>query len=208
MALADFEDQLAESYAAREYVVQYRESDFGFVGRILEHAGIYYYFRHEENRHVLVLADAASAHATAPDYETMQFHPQGTADAGGDEFLNRWEVAHQWRSGAYASDDFDFERPRADLTAPAAGQRQAQEEAISRSSTIPPGTCSRSDIEGYVRARLTERPERRRGGERRRRRRGVWALAISSRLTGFPNESQNKQYLVIACVLRRGELLA
>ena len=114
---SDFEDSLSNSYDPREFVVQYRESDFAFVSRLFEHAGIYYYFRHEQGRHVLVLADSASAHKTIPGYEEVLFHPQGTPTAAADEFINSWELVHQWRPGAYASDDYDFERPRADLTA-------------------------------------------------------------------------------------------
>ncbi|HLK92905.1 MAG TPA: type VI secretion system tip protein TssI/VgrG [Polyangia bacterium] len=193
---SDFEDQLSASYAAREYVVQYRESDFGFVSRILAHAGIYYYFRHEAHRHVLVLADSASAHATVTDYEKLEFHPQGAASEGGDEFLNKWEVAHQWRSGAYASDDFDFERPKADLTA----QLQANVKHKKGDLEIfdyPAGYVQSADIEGYVRARLqnvqSDVEVATGGGDVR----GVGAGNLFT-LTGFPNDSQNKQYLVIS----------
>ena len=55
---SDFEDALSNSYPVRDFVVQYRESDFNFVCRLFEHVGIYYYFKHEEARHVLVLADS------------------------------------------------------------------------------------------------------------------------------------------------------
>jgi type VI secretion system secreted protein VgrG len=192
---SDFEDQLSGSYAAREYVVQYRESDFGFVSRILAHAGIYYYFRHEANRHVLVLADAASAHATVTDYAKLEFHPQGTASEGGDEFLNKWEVAHQWRSGAYASNDFDFERPKADLTA------QLQANAKHKKGDLeifdyPAGYLQQSDVESYVKARLqrvqSDVEVAYGGGDVR----GVGAGNLFT-LTGFPNDNQNKRYLVI-----------
>jgi type VI secretion system secreted protein VgrG len=192
---SDFEDQLSESYAPREYVVQYRESDFGFVSRILAHAGIYYYFRHEANRHVLVLADAASAHATAPDYATVEFHPDGTPTDGGDEVLHRWEVSHQWRSGAYASNDFDFERPKADLTA------QLQANAKHKKGDLeifdyPAGYLQQSDVESYVRARLQNVQSDVEVAQGAGDVRGVGAGNLFT-LTGFPNESQNKQYLVI-----------
>jgi type VI secretion system secreted protein VgrG len=192
---SDFEDQLSASYAEREYVVQYRESDFGFVSRILAHAGIYYYFRHEENRHVLVLADEASAHATVPDYAKLDFHPQGTPTTEGDEFVNRWEVVHQWRSGAYASDDFDFERPKADLTA------QLQASAKHKKGDLeifdyPAGYVQQSDIEGYVRSRLQNVQSDVELANGAGDVRGVGAGNIFN-LTGFPNESQNKQYLII-----------
>src|SRR3954465_14257152 len=75
----DFKESLSESYPAREYVVQYRESDFNFVSRLLEHAGAYYYFKHEANRHVMVLGDSPHSHETVADYEQVAFHPEGSA---------------------------------------------------------------------------------------------------------------------------------
>jgi type VI secretion system secreted protein VgrG len=192
---SDFEDQLSASYAEREYVVEYRESDFGFVSRILAHAGIYYYFRHEENRHVLVLADAASAHVTAPDYEKLDFHPQGTPTPEEDEFVSRWEIAHQWRAGAYASDDFDFRRPKADLTA----QLQVSPKHKKGDLEIfdyPAGYVQQSDIEGYVRGRLQNVQSDVEVANGSGDVRGVGAGNLFS-LTGFPNESQNKQYLMV-----------
>ncbi|HEX2657885.1 MAG TPA: type VI secretion system tip protein TssI/VgrG, partial [Polyangia bacterium] len=104
---AETEFHLSNSYPAREYVVQYRESDFNFVSRLFENAGIYYYFKHEKKRHVLVVGDGSSAHETVPHYEEVPFHPEGSYTPGADECLNTWETAQQWRSGAYTADDFD-----------------------------------------------------------------------------------------------------
>src|SRR5579884_1366789 len=74
---ADFEDQLSGDYPQREFVVQHRESDLAFVSRLLEKAGIYYFFRHEKGQHVLVLADLQSAHQEVPGSEVIAFHPDG-----------------------------------------------------------------------------------------------------------------------------------
>ena len=61
LGFSDFEDSLSGSYREWEYCVQYRETSFDFVSRLMEQEGIYYYFRHEKSRHVLVLADAYGA---------------------------------------------------------------------------------------------------------------------------------------------------
>jgi type VI secretion system secreted protein VgrG len=61
------------TYLAREYCLQYRESSFNLVQRLLEEEGIYYFFAHSENKHVLVLADAAAAHKTVPGYESVLY---------------------------------------------------------------------------------------------------------------------------------------
>ena len=58
LGFSDFEDALTRSYREWEYCVQYRETSLDFVSRLMEQEGIYYYFRHEKSRHVLVLCDA------------------------------------------------------------------------------------------------------------------------------------------------------
>jgi hypothetical protein len=58
LGFSDFEDALSRPYREWEYCVQYRETSFDFVSRLMEQEGIYYFFRHEQDRHVLVLADA------------------------------------------------------------------------------------------------------------------------------------------------------
>ena len=47
----DFEDRLTGSYRTWEYCVQYRETDFNFVSRLMEQEGIYYFFIHEDGKH-------------------------------------------------------------------------------------------------------------------------------------------------------------
>ncbi|MCP6134070.1 contractile injection system protein, VgrG/Pvc8 family, partial [Klebsiella pneumoniae] len=74
LGFSDFEDALSRSYREREYCVQYRETSFDFVSRLMEEEGIYYFFRHEQERHVLVLADAYGAHLQAPGYESVPFY--------------------------------------------------------------------------------------------------------------------------------------
>ncbi|HSS37226.1 MAG TPA: type VI secretion system tip protein TssI/VgrG, partial [Polyangia bacterium] len=150
---ADFEDQLSGDYPDREFVVQHRESDLAFVSRLLEKVGIYYFFRHEEGRHVLVLADSPSAHKTVPGSEIVPFHPEGSSTPIAGEQINRWEVVMQWRVNSVTSSDFDFERPRADLTARAqvtSPFKQSELEVFD----FPAGYTKQSDVDAFVRARL------------------------------------------------------
>ena len=60
--LTDFVENLSGSYPSQEFTVQYRETDFNFVSRLMEREGIYYFFEHQADRHTLVLADGYSAH--------------------------------------------------------------------------------------------------------------------------------------------------
>ena len=63
----DFELRLVGTYPKRDYCVQYRETHLDFVSRLLEDEGIYYFFEHTRERHVLVLADAPTTDAEADD---------------------------------------------------------------------------------------------------------------------------------------------
>lgn len=58
-----------ELYPPYEHCVQYRESDLNLVSRLLQQEGIYFFFVHEADRHVLTLADGIGAHAEVPGYE-------------------------------------------------------------------------------------------------------------------------------------------
>jgi type VI secretion system secreted protein VgrG len=72
-------------FCARDFCVQYRESDLNFVQRLLEEEGIYYFFKHEEAKHTLVLADSITAHETAAGYESILYTPKDRKVAGAEE---------------------------------------------------------------------------------------------------------------------------
>jgi type VI secretion system secreted protein VgrG len=69
----DFKLQLQGSYEKRTYCVQYRETDFNFVSRLMEEEGIYYYFEHEQGKHTLVLADLPSGHKPCPKQDAARY---------------------------------------------------------------------------------------------------------------------------------------
>src|SRR5262245_41050896 len=82
LGFADFEWRLEQSYEPRVYCVQYRETDYNFVRRLLEEEGIHFFFAHEDGRHVLVLGDSPSANRPLPGKEEIRFHrePRGVQE--------------------------------------------------------------------------------------------------------------------------------
>jgi type VI secretion system secreted protein VgrG len=90
-------DKLTKGLSPREYCVQYRESDFNFVSRLLEEEGIYYYFEHTADSHILVLCDQPSHHAPAEGLSTIKYYPVGEASR---EELHFWDWSEQVRPGA------------------------------------------------------------------------------------------------------------
>jgi type VI secretion system secreted protein VgrG len=113
---SDFRDATTGSYHPRTYCVQYRETDFNFISRLMEDEGIYYYFEHEDNKHTLVLCDAPTVHKHAPDYDDLHFdEPDPKADH--DAFVWNWTCAQEVTSNKYALADYDHLQPKTNLAA-------------------------------------------------------------------------------------------
>jgi type VI secretion system secreted protein VgrG len=107
--------RLEGSYPRLEFCVQYRESDFDFVSRLLEEAGIFYFFEHADGSHTLTLGDGASALSPLPGEACLPFRGPTGADAGEEHVLGVSRAARV-RPGAVALRDFDFVRPTLDLS--------------------------------------------------------------------------------------------
>jgi type VI secretion system secreted protein VgrG len=112
-----YELRLTGDFKPREYCVQYRETDFNFLNRLLEQEGIYYYFEHAADKHVMVLANDPSAHATIPDYETVPFFPKTDQSRRKRDHLTAWSFSKSMQPVAYATTDYDFKNPRKSLRA-------------------------------------------------------------------------------------------
>ncbi len=106
------EDTLTSEYKELEYVVQYRETAFNFVSRLMEHEGIYYFFKHENGKHKLVLADAPSAHVEIENYEVIPCHDAGETDSQG---ISEWGLETRLLPGRHTLRDFDFKVPPKDM---------------------------------------------------------------------------------------------
>jgi type VI secretion system secreted protein VgrG len=113
---ADVHESLTGTYKRWECLVQYRETDLSFVSRLLEQEGIYFYFKHQDGKHILELSDSYSAHATVPKYTEVPFFPP-TAHEGQrrQEHFDVWNIGWNVQSGAVALNDFDFTKPKTSL---------------------------------------------------------------------------------------------
>ncbi|HEV8378392.1 MAG TPA: type VI secretion system tip protein TssI/VgrG, partial [Tepidisphaeraceae bacterium] len=109
-------DRLKGHYPVREYCVQYRETDFNFVSRLMEEEGIYYFFTHEDNKHTMVLADSSSSHEAYEGCEIIPFFPPTEADRG-QEYVWDWQKEQEVQPGKYSLRDYNFETPGEDLSA-------------------------------------------------------------------------------------------
>jgi type VI secretion system secreted protein VgrG len=110
----DYRLSLQETYHPVEYCVQYRETDFNFVSRLMEQCGIFYFFEHSESKHTLVLGDAATAHEECAGQSKVRFTLEGTG-VHEDDVITNWSVEQEVRPGKYTLRDYNFETPAVSL---------------------------------------------------------------------------------------------
>jgi len=115
---SDYEVRLRGSYRIWEYCVQYREIDLNFVNRLLEHEGIYYYFKHENGKHTLVLSDSVSSHGPFPGYEEVSYI-QSAADDDQAKlgWIFDWNMVQKVQPGAVERYAYNYRKSNAPLNA-------------------------------------------------------------------------------------------
>lgn len=116
--LNDFRDRTSGSYEEREYCLQYRESDFDFLCRLMEEEGIYYYFDSTSDKNApekLLLCDGISGHSPINGSSTVEFHARDDADRRRKDHVAEWGKEEVLTKGKVTLNDFDFLSPTADL---------------------------------------------------------------------------------------------
>ncbi len=108
--IANFEINLQATLPTLEYCVQYNESDFNFASRLMERFGIFYFHKHEQGKHTLVIADSATAYLDAVQAEVE--HRAGGSSGG---VINNWLPSHEFKTGAWAQSDYNFTTSKTSL---------------------------------------------------------------------------------------------
>ena len=116
------EDKTTKACAKRPYCVQYQESDFDFVSRLLEEEGIYYHFKHAGGSHAMVLADGPGAHEPLVASARMDYRPGASKASNDADSVLAWQYRDHVGPAKFALRDFDFERPATKLDAAAAAK--------------------------------------------------------------------------------------
>ena len=113
-----FKFRLQGSYDQREYCVQYRESDLDFVSRLLEEEGIFYFFEHKNDRHLLVFGDGTVNYQPVAGESKIVFNPGGQMVAE-QEAITQFQRTRQIHTGKYALQDYLYKKPDLNLSATA-----------------------------------------------------------------------------------------
>ncbi|MCK5905633.1 MAG: type VI secretion system tip protein VgrG, partial [Gammaproteobacteria bacterium] len=112
LGFTDISDKLSGEYRQWEYCVQYRETNFNFLSRLMEQEGIYYFFSHEKGKHTLNLCDCYSSHEALPDNKEIPYDPEQGAIANKEGSIHHWLVTKEIQSGMYALNEYDSTRPK------------------------------------------------------------------------------------------------
>ena len=193
----------SRSYPARDFQVQYGETDFDFVARLLHEWGLYFHFEHAEDKHTLAIVDEMDAHRPFANagYEKIPFH--AAEDTVREEHCDSFCAFEALQSGRWVTDDFDFERPKARLQQVSAMPRKTAQNERERYGW-PGDYTVESEGEQLVRRRMEETGSR---GERASGSGNLRAVVPGCTLTleRHPQNEANREYLVTAARLRLQE---
>ncbi len=190
----DFEEKLSETYKTWDYCVQYHETDFNFVSRLMEHEGIYYFFRHEDGKHTMVLSDGIGSHSAVSGYENLQFFPPEGVNRRDQDHIYSWNASHDVQPGVYKQTDYDFEHPGADLHTVSKIKQPYSNSEFELYDY--PGSYNKPDEgERYARTRIEERDTQHAiyTGEGTAR---VLHAGCLFKLEQHPREDYNQEYLI------------
>jgi type VI secretion system secreted protein VgrG len=105
--------KLEGTFQPRDYCVQYRETDFNFASRLMEEEGIYYYFKHDNGSHTLVVANTPGGHDAVPEQSPATYKNIEGGEPG--FYVYDWEKVQELRAGKVTLWDHCFELPHKHL---------------------------------------------------------------------------------------------
>jgi type VI secretion system secreted protein VgrG len=193
---ADFQFELTGSYRKWTYCVQYRETDFNFVSRLLEEEGISYYIKHTDGHDTVVLTDSTSKHSPAPGYDKIPFIAPEALVRPELEHISSWDFTREIQPGVYVHDDYDLERPSVELKT-----RKTLARGYSPSDyeiyDYPGHYLQKGDGEQYAGVRIDEFGSQFEIAQAVTNSKGV-AVGSLFTLDKYPRSDQNREYLVLS----------
>ena len=200
------------SFPELDYCVQYRETDFAFISRLMEREGIYFYFTHKDGQHMMVLANSAQSHK---DIVTLQnerfvtsgplpppspsirvpFQPVTGAVSHTSQYVETWISERKLRSGVFEFNDYNYETPNQNMVTTDMGV------ALYKHSMMEvfdhPGEYAEPDVgRRYVKIAMESEQSR----DHRRQATGEAPSLFPGGLTtlrSHPSTQQNVKYLVV-----------
>ena len=198
---SDFEKKLRETYEPRTYCVQYRETDFDFVSRLMQEEGIYYFFDNAPDKgtanKLILCDDASSSHATNPAKSSLEFTSSGGREAEAGDTVTDWTRSENVIPGLVTLTDYDMLTPKSDLKVSEKTVTKSEHGYADMELYHYPGKYRKDTARGKRHARVRMEAEEvefqtRKGASNAR----SIATGYQFNLTGA--DSENAKYLVIA----------
>ncbi|MBV9496724.1 MAG: type VI secretion system tip protein VgrG [Acidobacteria bacterium] len=154
LGFTDFSNKTTGTYDPFDYCVQYNETGFAFVSRLLEDQGIFYFFTHEDGKHTLVLGDDSSAFADCAGAATVDYGGYGSWSQ--QNVVSGCTIEELVIPGKFAVDDFGFETPSTDLMG-STDSTKATNGSKRRIYEYPGGFTKKDAAEGRSKLRMEEK---------------------------------------------------
>jgi type VI secretion system secreted protein VgrG len=154
LGFADKLDKQGVTAAKRDYCVQYRETDFNFLSRLMEEEGLFYYFKHEQGKHKLVLGKTPQHYFDCKDKECRM-----RTNLAQPEFVDnilRWEHCYEFRTGKWAHSDYNFEEPSTGLLVDTTGKLPVSDTKKFEFFDYPGDYRKKDAGEGLVKLRIEQ----------------------------------------------------
>jgi type VI secretion system secreted protein VgrG len=198
----DYRLKLSGTHKPWDYCVQYRETDFNFLSRLLEQDGIHYFFEHSQGRHVLVLCDDSTTLGTVAGYEAVPFFPpDGSLGQSPGDHFDAWSVTRSVQPGAYSTTDYNFETPNMSLSGKSQQSRKHARAGFEMFDyPSAPAVLKPDDTKQIAKLRLEELQAQFMVARGRGDAAGV-AAGWRFKLTQHPRHDMNMEYLVTAVSL-------
>ncbi|ETD66444.1 type IV secretion protein Rhs, partial [Pelistega indica] len=191
-----FEDKTLESYRTWVYCVQYEETDFDFISRLMEHEGIYYWFKHTADDHTLVLTDHKNSHPALAVNAQAQFVEENGVATPTEQHIFEWNSVEELTPSSYSTQDYNFENPRDDMRGMVT---KAEQHTFGVDLEIYEpfgGYASYAESKHYAQVHLEALQALQHHAIAKTRLRDL-APGYTFTLKGFPITAENSKYLVI-----------
>lgn len=203
IGFTDIKLDLSASYPVREYCVQYREDYFNFISRLMEQEGIYYFFRHSDGVHTMVLADSLGAHSATDGFATLPYLPQaGDSGALNEIALTEFSPMRSVQTIKYSLTDYDPLKPKASLLGVDSVNNADGNHSMSGLESFDyPGEHDSSDLGKHyaqVRIEAINAVQSQFSGATNA---GGLLTGALFKVKGFPQDKLNQEYLVVGSTI-------
>ncbi len=130
LGVTDYKLDTTGSYATRDYCVQYNESAYAFLCRLMEDEGIFFFHTHAGETHTLVIADDADGHPDCEGFDAAVYRPQQEGVVEVEDAIVDLSYTQRVVTDKFAADDFTFETPSTELYVQADGVSSGSEMEI------------------------------------------------------------------------------